>query len=164
MSRLSSGVVTANERLARFAFHPIHLDKKGRLKPSIFSHAETKGCSVQREGHAADDEIANFASTFLSSRDDRTWKGVLIASYQDLRDIRAASDPGQLICVYDTAEQDNPAHAEFGWSRTPLEEADPNEIRAGLMRAFGNAALITPGQYRGGAVLQRLTAELRSRC
>lgn len=163
MSVFSTGRIAASERLVRFAFHPIHFTRRGALKPSIFSHAATIGCSVQREDHAADGELIQFVTNFLEKDDRCVWHGVLIASCQNLREIKTDDRLEQAICIYDTAEKRNPAHGEFGWSSLPLSEGDDNELRAKLMAVFGGGAIIPPSMYRSGAVFRRLRAEHQNR-
>jgi hypothetical protein len=148
MSRFSPGRVEADELIVRFGFHPIHFDKRSGLKPSIFSHAETRGCSVQRDKHALEAELARFVSNFLEGDDRRSWRGVVTAACSTLRGIRIDDRRNQGVCIYDTAEKNNPAHGEFGWSSLPLGDGDANELRAKLMQAFGGGNIIAPTAYR----------------
>lgn len=148
MSEHSPGPVIASEMVARFVFAPIHIHKKsGEVLPSVFSHAFNKGCSIQRETKAADDEIINFVKDFLAGDSKRSWNGVLIANCGDLRNIKIDSNKERAFCVYDTAEKNNPAHAEFGQSQSMLE-ADIAELRHELFSVFSSGKKILPKDYR----------------
>lgn len=148
MSKYSPGPVCDSEMVSRFVFSPIHIDKKtGDIKPSVFSHAFTKGCSVQREKKASNDEITKFVEDFLASDKKFSWNGVLIANCGDLRSIKIDSNKERAFCVYDTAEEKNPAHAEFGQSQE-ISEADMAELRHDMFVAFSQGKKILPKDYR----------------
>lgn len=164
MSRHSPGVINNSEILARFVFFPIQIDKKGRFKPSLFSHVHSKGCSIQRDSVAKNDELLEFVREFLSKKDDRSWKGVLFGKCHDIRSISANEAHRRAVCVYDTANADNPAHAELCQTQYVIDEADEVELRANLFVAFGdNGALVSPRQYRNGAVWHNLPQNLQTR-
>jgi hypothetical protein len=165
MSEHSPRPVADSERIARFVFSPIHVGKKGNLKPSLFSHVDEKGCSVQRDSIASDQELLALVQTFLNSRADYVWMGVVIGSCQEIRKVLA---PGhwfvakRTVCVYDTAEPDNPAHAEI--CRTcRIQEADRAELRAKLLRIFGDGTMTDRQVYRAGNVWNALPPALRAR-
>jgi hypothetical protein len=164
LSRFSPGPITGGETLVRFAFHPIHFNpKKGTLKPSLFSHAELRGCSIQRDQSATDDELTKFVRDYLALDATRVWKGVVAASADALRRITLEGDGDRAICAYDSGEDGNPAHGEFGWSRTFLEPGDANELRSLIWNAFGAGTPVLPSQYRSGSVFRALSADLRGR-
>jgi hypothetical protein len=103
MSIFSPSVVGDEETLARFVFSPIHVDKKkGIIKPSIFSHVYSAGCSIQRETIATSEELIDFAKNFLEPDPNRAWEGVLLATCNDVREIKAADAKSRALCVYDT--------------------------------------------------------------
>ena len=162
MSKYSSKPVGGSEILARFIFSPMHI-KKGRLLPSVFSHVHSIGCSVQRESIATTDELVGFAHKFLSAKNDRVWKGVLLAKCDDLRNIKTEDTSNRLICIYDTAERDNPAHGEMGQTQYIIEEADQNELRSKLFTAFDEGKIIDPNAYRDGAIWCKLQPDLKTR-
>jgi hypothetical protein len=153
-SRHSSGVVEGDEIISRFVFSPLHVHRKtGAIMPNLFSHAERQGCSVQRE-LANNEEIASFVRDFLKGGNDRHWLGVVSAYCSDLRAIRLDGVDERAICIYDTAEPANPAHAEVCWSGVALEEGDSGELRKLLLDAFSSGSPVSPAVYRSGDVLR----------
>ncbi|MBI3774595.1 MAG: hypothetical protein HY273_03420 [Gammaproteobacteria bacterium] len=152
------------ETLARFIFSPIHINKKtGAVKPSIFSHVHSKGCSIQRDSVARTDEIVTFVKNFLSARDDFTWIGVLSSQCQNVRGIKAGETSDRAVCVFDTANLENPAHGELFQTHYVIEESDKLELRRKLFAAFGNEVVIHPSQYRNGAAWAQLPQQLQAR-
>ena len=163
MSSHSPGVVKDSESFARFVFSLIQVDKKGNVKPNSFSHVHSSGCSIQREYVAKDDEIVELINLVLNGKEDRAWKGVIFGKCQDVRNI--VTDAGNLrtVCAYDTANPENPAHAELCQTQYVIDEADVNELRYQLFSAFGNGSIITPLKYRNGAIWNSLTLPLQAR-
>ena len=148
MSQYSPGPVSKSEVISRFVFSPIHTHKKsGDILPSVFSHAFTKGCSIQRETKASDDEITQFVGDFLAVDQKFSWNGVLVANCGDLRSINIDSNKERAFCVYDTADKKNPAHAEFGQSQQ-ISEADMVELRHDMFMVFSQGKKILPKDYR----------------
>lgn len=163
MSKYSAGVVNEGELLSRFVFSPIHYNKKtGRLKPSLFSYAADRGCSIQRESLATPDEIVKFVTEFLQRQGTYVWYGVVVGDCENVRGIRLNGMPNRTVCVYDTAERSNPAHAEICLTHFALEDGDANEMRRHLMTAFNTQNLISPGTYQSGRVWARLPSNLRT--
>lgn len=155
MSPHSPGVVRDEELVSRFIFSPMHVTKSGAIKPSLFSHAERQGCSVQRE-RAENQEVISFVHDFLQVSADHKWLGVVSARSGDLRALRIDGVPERPICVYDTAEPNNPAHAEACWSGVALEEGDAGELRKLLLDAFATGTPTAPAAYRNGEVLHAI--------
>jgi hypothetical protein len=157
MSQHSPGVVSSDEIVARFVFSPIHVHKKtGAILPSLFSHAERQGCSVQRDSRADPAELAAFASSFLKSNPKATWLGVVLAKSADVRAIALDGETRRTTCIYDTAEKKNPAHAEIFWTTQALQEGDAGELRKHLLDAFNASSPMPPSTYRSGAVLNKI--------
>lgn len=161
LSKYSPRPVMDDEMLARFAFHPTHFSKKGELRASIFSHFFDRGCSIQRESVARPGELQSFCRSMLSGQVDWVWGGVVTARCSEVRRLFAEKEAGRVLCVYDTANKDNPAHGEIFRSRDLVEEGDENEIRAELMRIFNCKSPISPNEYQGGLIWGSLPAELR---
>lgn len=159
MSRFSPGPVLADEKLARFLFHPMHFGKKGDLKPSVFSHVHVQGCSVQRDSIATEKEITTFVRDFLNGKADRKWQGVLTGNCLDVRSILAGQTKLRAVCVYDTAEPKNPAHGELFQTKNFVDDGDLNELRNYLFKAFGEGAVISPQDYRDGVILKNVTGD-----
>ena len=149
-SRYSPRPVEGAETLARFILTPIHF-KKGKFLPSIFSQAGTEGCSIQRESLASTNELAALVRGMTASG-KQNWYGVLSATCQSVRDIKIAGKEFRTLCVFDTSNKHNPAHAELCHSQHVIEEADRLEVRRHLFAAFGSGAYVTPANYRSGEV------------
>lgn len=163
MSKYSPCPVDESETLVRFVFSPLHINKSGGLKPSLFSHVETKGCSIQRDSKAKIDEIVTFVKNFLAKRDDFSWIGVVFGQCRCVRGIKAGESSHRAVCVFDTAEKNNPAHGEMCQTQYIVEEADRLELRRNLFAAFGERVVIEPSQYRDGAVWTQLPQHLQAR-
>ena len=126
-------------------------DRNGKVKPNAYSHVQSKGCSIQREDVADTNELLNFVRDFLGEKENRVWKGVAFAQCEEIRSIVADDSEKRAVCVYDTALQENPAHAEL-CQTSHIPEADQNEIRHELFTKFGGANITAPPQYRDGAL------------
>lgn len=162
MSTYSPCTVEDTEILARFVFSPIQIDKKGRFKPAVFSHVHNRGCSIQRESIAEIDHAFSLVQGALGAKEDAAWQGVLLGQCRDIRKIMAGGVNRRAICVYDTADSDNPAHGELCQTQH-IEEADQAELRHDLLVAFGNGSIIPPLQYKNGAVWDRLPGHFQAR-
>jgi len=163
MSAHSPGVVENSELLARFVFSPLHFHKKnGKLMPNVFSHVHNKGCSIQRDSIAKHNEIVGFIKNLLLSQEEFAWKGLLLAECKTIRGIFTNNSTKRAVCVYDTAERENPAHAEICQTHY-IEEDDEAELRHDLFVAFGNREIISPEEYRGGVVLNDLPELIKLR-
>ncbi len=160
MSTHSPCVVNNDEMLAMFVFCPIQIDKKGKLKPRIFSHVHEKGRSIQRDTIAKKEEIMAFVKQILSSRDDSIWKGLLLAKCHAVRTILVDGSTKRAACVYDIAEKENPAHGEI-CQTLYVDEADKIELRHDLWSAFGNGTIISPMQYRDGIIWNGLPETIK---
>ncbi|MDD5056849.1 MAG: hypothetical protein PHQ60_03175 [Sideroxydans sp.] len=163
MSRHSPGVIENSELLALFVFLPMHnIDKSGKAKPNIFSHVHRKGRSIQRDSVAQPNELIRFASDFLADDEGRVWKGVLLAKCEDVRNIKSDDSLNRAVCIYDSAEKENPAHGEMAQTQHVIE-ADEIELRHDLLAVFGGGAITTPLQYRDGFVWNSLSPQLQAR-
>jgi len=160
MSKFSPGVVQADETLARFVFSPLHVGNNGVMKPSVFSHVATKGCSIQRDTLATTDELIAFVTEFLTKGQRQAWYGVLISSCRSTRAIKLREITERVVCVFDTAEAKYPAHAEICQTHH-IKEADGPELRKELFAAFGNGVAVKPANYRAGIVWNGLSSALR---
>jgi hypothetical protein len=140
----------------------MHVTKKGELKPSLFSHVLNKGCSVQRDSIASDREIRRFVRGFLGKKRDRVWLGTVSAKVADLRKILAPDAVSRALCIYDTAEWRNPAHAEMCRTRHIVEEADEPELRGHLLKAFGGGTVLAREKCRDGSILAKVRNLMRA--
>lgn len=160
MSKFSPNVVDNNETLARFIFSPMHLGKKGEIKPAIFSHVHDRGCSIQRDSIATSEELIEFAKDFLNADEKHSWEGVLLAECSKVREIKCGNVDNRAVCIYDTANKNNPAHGEMAQSQY-IEEADKIELRHDLFQAFNNNNPILPEKYREGKIFEQLPHNLK---
>lgn len=163
MSSHSPSVIENSEVFSRFLFSPIQIDKKGKFKPSSFSHVHTRGCSIQRDSIANNDELLAVINYVLQLGDDRAWKGVIFGDCNEIRNIMDDSATHRLVCTYDTANPDNPAHAELFQSQYIIDEADALELRHNLFVAFGNGNIVSPSKYRSGSVWANLSPQFQAR-
>lgn len=151
-SKYSPGQVSNSEKLTRFVFSPVHVGKKGNIKPSIFSHTFSVGCSVQRESLVSDSELTEFVKNYLKRLPDHTWYGVLTGGCASLREFSLDNTGQRAFCVYDTAEKINPAHCEIHQSQYVVDEADQSELRAKLFEIFNKGINTLPSEYREGSI------------
>jgi IMP cyclohydrolase len=112
----------------------------------------TKGCSVQREAIASTDELKQWIGSYQHKNTDHTWMGTLASDCRSLRGIQLSDKTNRVVAVYDTAERENPAHAEIFQTEHVIDDADRLELRAEIYKRFGNGALIIPSAYRSGAL------------
>lgn len=137
--------------------------KSGGLKPSLFTHVETSGCSVQREHLATNAELSPWVQTFLLNQDKLSWFGTVSALSSDIRAVSVNQSANRAFAVYDTAERNNPAHAEVFQTQYVVDEADRIELRAEIMKVFGGGNITKPTHYRSGAVWNALCQDIQSR-
>ena len=163
MSRHSPGPVENDEQIARFVFSPVHVTRNGALKPSL-THADHKGCSVQRVSIASDEELSTFVKSFLEINSQCAWLGVVTASCNEIRRMSVPNENriDRAACVYDTAEPNNAAHAEICRARD-FADADPLELRRELLRLFEDGAMADRQTYRAGNVWAVLPQDLKDR-
>ena len=155
MSYDSPYPINDNERITRFVFIENHMrnDKKS-VRPSFFSHIETKGCSIQRESIVNDDELVAFVKEFIKKNPGRNWLGVVTGGCHEIRSILTDQDK-RACCVYDTGNESNPAHGEI--CRTHhIKEADKAELRRHLMKVFHDGLVIEPDKYRDGKISSQI--------
>lgn len=162
-SKYSPHPVKNSELLTRFIFSPLHVRKNGELKPSLFTHVETSGCSVQREHLATNAELSPWVQGFLLNQDKQSWFGTVSALSSDIREIGLNQSTNRAFAVYDTAERNNPAHAEVFQTQYVVDEADGIELRAEIMKMFGGGKITKPNHYRSGAVWNGLGQDIQSR-
>jgi hypothetical protein len=133
------GPVADEEPLYRAAFSPNHLDKKGRLKPSVFppSHIANKGLSLLRTQKVEDSKLAEFCQALAAMQEGRKWCGGFQFSCSILRNVR--DEDGRLICVFDDptkAENGvpaNDAHAIAVSHDGAMSDEDAMEVRATII-------------------------------
>jgi hypothetical protein len=161
MSTHSHSPVGDSEVVARFVFSPMFVHKKtGKITPNIFGHVFTVGCSIQRENFVTVQEVLNLINDTISDDMKKSWKGTLLAESHELRKIMIGDSRNRAVCIYDTAEKNNPAHGEISQSqRHDLDEADIVELRQKLFTAFANGIQVQPDQYHNGHIWSKLSAD-----
>ena len=164
MSKHSPNPIENTEVLARFVFVPIHIDKKGKIKPAAFSHVYDRGCSIHREKFAENTHALALIQRTLDIKKDAVWKGVLLGRCGDVRAIKADSGGHRTVCAYDTADDNNVAHGELCQTQYVIEEADRIELRHDLLEVFDNGKIISPLEYKNGEILNLLPETSRARC
>jgi hypothetical protein len=162
VSTYSPGPIKGSETIARHVIHPLHVASDGTFKPSLFSHAFNRGCSVQREKIASDAAVVKVIQNIVAGATDGAWFGMIYAKARDLRNIVLSERRQRAICLYDTAESDNFAHAEIFLSRE-IAEADENELRSDLSKCFGGGAYELPENYRRGEIWKKIGQPMRDK-
>lgn len=156
VSSHSPGPVHGEETITRFVFSEMHTTRQGILKPNFFSHAETEGCSSQRDELATDEELAALVKHYMD-KPGTTWIGSVSAGARMIRDL--CFQPGdRAVCIYDTGLPENPAHAELYQARK-IEEADGPEVRNLLYKLFGGGSVAKSEDYRNGQIWRTMPAE-----
>jgi hypothetical protein len=169
VSEHSPGRVEDAETLTRFVFYRDHLDKTGKYaKPSLFSHACTNGCSIQREVLATPGELSSFVDQFIADKARNpkvSWFGVLTSNCGAVRGLRSPSQPTErAAAVYDTALPNNAAHAEIFKTQHIIPEADELELKRNLLMAVFAGGKLTGAQtYRDGTVWAAVSENTRAR-
>lgn len=114
----SPGPVCDGEIVYRQILHPIHIDvETKKLKPTAFADAADKGMSVERVAHKSLDDIQQSgrdrAAAQRKNPKNSERRLFAVAELHSI-DIRAIVVDGgkRALAVYDTAECDNPAHAD----------------------------------------------------
>ena len=163
MSDYSPRPVSNDEVVTRFVFAPLHVRRNGKLNSSLFSQVQNTGCSVQREAIATRAELVPWITAFLNKNGTFTWIGTFASSCSAIRSLTVATSDRRAVAVYDTAEPENPAHAELFQTQYVIDEADKIELRAELLKAFGGGAIGMPDAYRDGVVWTDIDPVLRAR-
>lgn len=114
----SAGPVTNAETVWRLILSPVHYDvATGRVKELAFDDASNKGLSVQRLAVAGGEEcIRQHGQVRAAARPDRTFECAIGAEAGAIRALRGQEDGGR-FCIYDTAEADDPGHADVCQTR-----------------------------------------------
>jgi hypothetical protein len=146
VSEHSPGIVSENEVLIRTIYSPVHINTEtGEVNPTAFDDAIRLGLSVNRKDHTTRENLsANIAKKIAADiaagkRKDGFWALVTLR-FGDMRELR--SDVGaRLYCVYDTAKEDDPSHADICWAwdvpkGTPNREGFRKRIRTRLYDVF----------------------------
>lgn len=131
---LSPGPVGNKEILARFVTTEYWDEQTGKVKSAAFAHAGTVGMSVTRLDHRSEEELKMQERSKDGEPEPRRYVGYLLARCEDIRQIR--SDGPQAFGTYDTAQRDNPAHADVCQAQAIRARSKGSELRRALQRAF----------------------------
>jgi hypothetical protein len=148
----SSGRVEDGEELNLLVTDPQHLLQDGALHPGLISRIDTSGVSVLR-GAACDSE---FRITYGLLAEASRAKGVPrylhgICTFT-ARDVRYEGEK-RLLCVYDTAYEDRPGHADLLAPRFPAgtSRGEIERFKKALVRRIG-PTLVRIEKFRDGAL------------
>ena len=150
VSEHSPGPVADNEVLVRTLFREQQIDQDGRLKPVYFRREpETRGFSVDRVILRGPECLKS------SKRADARYNGYLKFIATCSKDIRGLLEGGKrLFCVYDSATDENNAHADI-CQNVHIERGAPNrkrrmmEITWQLRSAFRSSQATPPASLPG---------------
>ena len=118
VSEYSPGLVQEVEVLYRQVFIPIHVDDEtGKLKPTCFDDASSKGLSVNRAEfiplQALIEKGLAKAATDRERKPDRQFYGLASTNCAEIRQINSSTTKARAFCVFDTALADDPSHADI---------------------------------------------------
>lgn len=147
LSQYSPCTVNDNEIVLRSIFSPQHIDADtGDITPNAWSDMYDKGMSVNRRSYASEQDIISHADLFLERKraDDKKTRKDIIRSFYGILPIHV----GQLrklqyeagsFCVFDTALEDNIAHADVCACGVEAGLRPPKQVRAKMVLHFGQA-------------------------
>lgn len=118
-SKYSPGPVESDEQVVRLIINPIHIDTEtGELKPSAITDVKDKGCSVDRIKIASPEKSIASGQSIAQAKNlanpDAPSRKVHCVAYLSAGDIRSITvgDNIRAFCIFDTALEDNLAHAD----------------------------------------------------
>lgn len=114
----SPGPVTDDESVWRLILSPVHYEvATGSVKEMAFADASNKGLSVQRFAAAGGEAgIRQRGHARAAAQPGRVFECAVGATAADIRALRGPDGCGR-FCIYDTAEADDPAHADVCQTR-----------------------------------------------
>ncbi len=136
VSEYSPGPVKNEECLARFVFHPTHIQDND-LNETLFNDVFKYGASCNRKSYCDEGQIHARGNGLQNEH--RTYRGYATLSVGFLRGI--PSENG--VRVYDTAWEDNQCHADIV-AYPGMAKKERKSIRMALLRHALNNGGITP--------------------
>ena len=135
-SILSPGVVADAEELARIIISPEHIGLDGRLKPAAFQMQDImqRGVSLNRLAYIDASALRRQAEAMAKRGAGRSPAGIGRALCCALRDLRD-EDGQRALCVLDTAEAFNSAHAS-AIAADPRSRSRLKGVRGRLVELF----------------------------
>lgn len=143
----SPGLVQDNEVLVRILYSPHYINKEtGEVTPAAFTDARKRGLSVRRKTHISEEDhrakIEEKVAVDQSAgrNNDGFWR-VIYTRCTALRNLKLDSGGGRAFCVYDTATEDDPSHADVCQAfelppHTEGRSALNKKLRSQLFEAF----------------------------
>lgn len=111
-SKYSPGIVENKELVCRICVDPIFWNsEKGTPLPDAFFDISKKGMSVWREEHLKAGELEKLENDRVNAKPGRRKGGIVRCSVSALRE--GVMDGQRAFCIYDTASEDTPAHADI---------------------------------------------------
>lgn len=158
VSEFSVGPVENHEKLIRLLVAPQH-GKNGRPKASALTDTERNGLSVFREAQIVDDHIRCVAMGLVTRAGENQCNpkkkaevgvfGVLKMNCSTIREFIREGELKPCYCVYDTAQADNPAHAETFQCVASVDDAIREDRRRQLF-AIVSLTFVPVADFRNG--------------
>lgn len=157
VSDFSPGPVQDDEILIRTLYSPIHVNNQTQeIKPAAFDDVLKRGLSVDRKSHISQRELEIKTRGKIEQdleagkRRDDFW-GVTVADCSNVRSI-LAEERYRSFCIYDTATEDNRAHADICQAFVHLPGTEKRKVldrslRARLSQQFSNRVLSATEVY-----------------
>jgi hypothetical protein len=155
VSKHSPGQVENTEVLVRILVAPQHMRRKtGRPRSAALTDAERGGLSVFREERATDAEIRKVAEDLVFSARARQGKGagvfgVLKMECVKVRNFCRDTEKEPCYCVYDSALERLPSHAEAFQRIAGVEDAIREDRRNTLFELI-KAGFVPVDEFRDG--------------
>lgn len=139
-SIFSCSPVKSEEHVLRLLFNPIHLDMETMsLKPPAINDVKDKGCSVDRLQLTSKEKCIKDGHAFAATKNElnpeksrRSLCGVTTLSVHEVRNI-VDNNQNRGFGVYDTALDNNPAHADICQLIATKNKSDARSVRLQLM-------------------------------
>lgn len=140
----SKDVVKNEEEVIRAFVNPTHVEPNGNLKASAYDDALTHGLSVDRLKYSSLVNIYQASKKRAKLKDPK--RELVALKKASINDIRACTTDSyskyRLFGVYDTALNDNIAHAEIcAINRDNIDNAQKNILRRKLQKIFQDIQL-----------------------
>lgn len=151
VSDFSPGPVRNDEILIRTLYSSIHINNQTHeVDPAAFSDVLKRGLSVDRKSYISQRKLEIKAQKKIeqdleAGKTRRAFLGVTVANCSDIRSL-LERDTNRSFCVYDTATEDNCAHADICQAFVHLPGTEKRKVldrklRALLAQQFSNRIL-----------------------
>lgn len=134
----SPGIVANDETVWRLILSPVHYDtEEGKVKEAAFHDVANKGMSVQRMSIIGDENAIRhqgLTRAAAAAKQDRTFECAIGANVGIIRSLCGPEGEGR-FCVYDTANANDPGHADVCLTKQKSKTARA-VMRRELQKAF----------------------------